>query len=45
MANWIRYGPLRRLIVKTANALQKDTWLRDKLTDFLYPEDCEITFL
>jgi len=44
MINWIRYGPLRRIVVKAASALPQDTWLRDRLLDFLYPEDALITF-
>jgi|GEM_PF-5544560 len=41
---WLRYGPLRRHVVRFCNSLEHGSWLQERILDWLYPGNCEVTF-
>jgi hypothetical protein len=43
--NWLRYGPLRRPLIRLITFLWKSGETPTWVLEFLYPEDALITFL
>ena len=41
---WLRWGRPRRLLLWITLRLPPDSWLREKLGEFLIPRDCIIRF-
>lgn len=44
MLRWLRYGRPRRYVLKLTGWFPVDSWAPQKLLDWLYPSDLEITF-
>jgi hypothetical protein len=44
MSNWFRYGYPRRYVMKLTGCLPINSWMRERLLEWLYPSDCVVRF-